>query len=56
MSSSYHNDHYKVVIHNWRNEGRELYRVRVVGFKSLEEIEDYKNKYNLTHAITVGIK
>lgn len=50
------NNYYKVVIHTWRDEGRELYRVRVIGFKSLEEIEDYKNKHNLTHAITVGIK
>ncbi len=56
LVNKYKNDYYDVRIYTFKDESRVLYRVRVIGFKSLEEIEDYKNKYNLTHAITVGIK
>lgn len=56
LAKKYEDEYYKVAVHTFEDEQRVLYRVRVLGFKSLEEIEDYKDKYNLTHAITVGIK
>jgi rare lipoprotein A len=57
LVEKYKNNYYDVKIYtNANNEQQILHRVRVIGFKSLEEIENYKNKYNLTNAITVGIK
>lgn len=57
LAEKYKNNFYDVKIYEWRNDNAQtLYRVRIIGFKSMEEIEDYKNKFNLVNTITVGVR
>ena len=57
LAREYKNEMYDVKVYTGENEQNQvLYRVRMIGFKSIKEIEDYKNKFNLVNTITVGIK
>lgn len=55
LATSYQDSNYKIKVFSSNNaDGIAIHRVRILGFKSYQEIEDYKAKYNLTNSIIVG--
>ena len=55
LAASYQDNYYKIKVFSSNNaDGIAIHRVRILGFKSYQEIEDYKTKHNLTNSIIVG--
>ena len=57
LSKKYTNKNYEAKLYPFtNNEGKTIYRVKIIGFRSYKEIDDYKERYNLSNVVIVGVK